>query len=125
MKKVDLDDPTALEKSSLEGLTGKLTMHFRPNSPFNFKIVKDVPEQIVEYETLLPGTRAIWYWHFGPGRDSETTDLNMGVRMDGWATWLYKWALGRDVEKAFVICTGNLKRLIETGSVEPVANAEP
>ena len=115
---MDLDDPSALEKESLQGLSGQLTMHFRPNSTFAFKIVKDVREQIVEYETLLPGTRAVWYWHFGPGAEQGTTDLNMGVRLDGWATVLYKWALKRDFEKAFVICTGNLKRLVETGSVK-------
>jgi hypothetical protein len=116
LQKVILDNPSLVETKNLQGATGQLYMNFRPKSPFAFRISLVEPLK-VEYETKLPGCLATWYWHYDAVTDNEV-ELKMGVRMSGWLTWGYQFALGKDVAKAFDICTGNLKNLVETGSVE-------
>ena len=104
-------DPTA----SLEGKKGMLHMNW--GSKFNFTIQNVRELEYVEYETPLPfGSSAIWFWKLKEQNGGESTELNMGCSS---SSWFWGLILKPLLPKAFVECTGNLKSLVETGSVPP------
>ena len=91
-------------------------MAFRPASPYKFRISEVEEDKRVAYETQLPGCLATWYWNMAPVPESKV-ELGMGVQLSGFASPLYGWLLGSALDKAFLFCTGNLKTLVEGGSL--------
>ncbi|KAJ3214770.1 hypothetical protein HDU67_001215 [Dinochytrium kinnereticum] len=102
---------------SLEGATGNLTMNNGRSFDFTIHGIKE--NRYVSYLTKLPGADADWYWDFNQAADNTAeTELKMGVRFTGGATFLYKFLLGGMLGPAFEVCTRNLKTLIEDGKVD-------
>ncbi|KAJ3358044.1 hypothetical protein HDU83_000101 [Entophlyctis luteolus] len=123
-------DPAA----SLEGATGKLTM--KNGRAFDFTIRNVIENKRVEYLTKLPGipptayfslvdlrvlplgADADWYWAFDKAPDNPNAlDLEMGVRITGAASMLWRMVFAPFLPAAFDACTHNLKTLVEENKV--------
>jgi hypothetical protein len=70
---------------------GDLEMKF--GKRFRFKLQNLQENRYVEYETDLPGSKAIWYWDFSK-QETHQFDQRMGVKCTGWASSIYKIAIG-------------------------------
>ena len=81
------------------------------SSPFDFTLQNCDPGKRMEYVTNLPGTSLVWYWDLKI--NGNGTDLEMGVNCTGFLSGIYNLIMRKECDKAFVVCTGNLKNEAE------------
>ncbi|KAI8809896.1 hypothetical protein BJ742DRAFT_737868 [Cladochytrium replicatum] len=123
LKKATLKGPGTGELG-LENAPGEVAMKWSESAKFPFRLHDVRPSSYIAYETPLPGALADWYWDWSKyDASTGTTTMKMGVKVSGLASYLYRIAIGGQTMKAFDICTGNLKELIETGKVSSTATS--
>ena len=115
LKSVTLKDKGAASQN-LEGAKGNLTM--KSGMSFDFTIHNVLANKYIAYETKLPGASADWYWSFKTNETQpDHVDLDMGVKITGPFTFVYKWLMGSQLDPTFTKCNENLKSLIEEGHI--------
>ncbi|TPX30097.1 acetyl-CoA carboxylase [Synchytrium microbalum] len=104
LEKSFLKDPSAPAK---EGAPGHLKM--KNGREFDFNLGRLDPTGYTCYITKLPGASAEWYWDYSK-RNGDVATVRMGVKFTGFATFIYKALLAKEVAVAFDNCVPELKK---------------
>jgi hypothetical protein len=83
------------------------------SSPIDFQLQNLQAGKNMEYSTILPGTCLVWYWKLEATENGSATALEMGVNCSGFLSGVYNLIMRKECDKAFVVCTKNLKDLAE------------